>query len=128
MEVQGQDLHQLDLGAFPLAASPQVLPVHHQDLPKVGFGEDLAKGRLELLRIQAVTASPSGEHLEEKGDGGVAWGLAQAQVGQEVGVGAGKAFHAAQGVHAAQEGHQDEGQKAPKGVLPVVGPRVRDLG
>ncbi|MGV2481939.1 UNVERIFIED_CONTAM: hypothetical protein IGO34_34655, partial [Salmonella enterica subsp. enterica serovar Weltevreden] len=72
MEVQGQDLHQLHLGAFPLAASPQVLPVHHQDLPKVGFGEDLAKGRLELLRIHAV---------KENGDGGVAWGLAQAEGG-----------------------------------------------
>ncbi len=77
MEVQGQDLHQLHLGAFPLAASPQVLPVYHQDFPKVGFGEDLEEGRLELFRIQAV---------KEKGDGGVAWGLAQAQVGQEVGL------------------------------------------
>ncbi|WP_213082817.1 hypothetical protein, partial [Escherichia coli] len=91
MEVQGQDLHQLDLGAFPLAASPQVLPVYHQDFPKVGFGEDLEEGRLELFRIQAV---------KEKGDGGVAWGLAQAQVGQEVRVGPGETFHAPQGVHA----------------------------
>ncbi|WP_188331928.1 hypothetical protein, partial [Streptococcus pneumoniae] len=45
---------------------------------------------MELFRIQAV---------KEKGDGGVAWGLAQAEVGQEVGVGAGEAFHAPQGVH-----------------------------
>ncbi len=44
-----------------------------------------------------------------------------------MGVGAGEAFHAAQGVHAGKKSHQDEGQKVPKGVLPVVGPRVRDL-
>jgi hypothetical protein len=50
-----------------------VLPVHHRDLlwvrPKVASltGENLEEGLLELPRFQAVTASPSGEHLEEKG-------------------------------------------------------------
>jgi hypothetical protein len=45
-----------------------------------------------------------------------------------MGVGAGKAFHAPQGVHAGEEGHQDESQKTPQRVLPVAGPGVGDLG
>jgi len=76
------------------------LPVHHQDLLGVHFGEDLEEGFLELLGVQAV---------HEQGDGGVARGLAEAEVGQKMGVGAGKTFHAPQGVHAGKEGHQDEG-------------------
>jgi len=53
-KVKGQHLHQSDLGAFPLAASPEVLPVHHQDLPQVRpkvaslTREDLEEGLLEL--------------------------------------------------------------------------------
>ncbi|VCU54993.1 hypothetical protein TTHNP4_00457 (plasmid) [Thermus thermophilus] len=69
LEVQGQNLHEPDLGALPLAASPEVLPVHHQDPSQVRLGEDLEEGLLELLWVQAVK--------EE----GVARGVAQAQVG-----------------------------------------------
>jgi hypothetical protein len=69
---QGQDLHQLYLGTFPLAASLEVLPVHHQDLPQVRPRKDLEEGLLELLRVQAV---------QEEGEDGVARGLAQAEVG-----------------------------------------------
>jgi hypothetical protein len=70
--VKSQHLHQPDLGAFPLAASPEVPPVHHQDLPQVRPRKDLEEGLLELLRVQAV---------EEEGEDGVARGLAQAEVG-----------------------------------------------
>ncbi len=66
--MKGQHLHQPDLGAFPLAASPEV----HQDLPRVRPGKDLEEGLLELLRVRAV---------EEEGEDGVARGLAQAEVG-----------------------------------------------
>ena len=124
-KVKGQHLHQLYLGTFPFAASLEVLPVHHQDLPQVRpkvaslTREDLAEGLLELLRVQAV---------EEGGEGGVAWGFAQAQVRQEVGVGAGKSGYASQGVHAAQKSHQNEGQKPPEGIPLVGGPRVGHLG
>ncbi|MCH1927716.1 hypothetical protein L6232_23260, partial [Shewanella sp. C31] len=76
-----------------------VHPVHHQDLSQVRLGKELKEGFLEPLGGQAV---------EGEGEDGVARGLAQAQVGQEVRVGPGKTFHAAQGVHAAEEGHQDE--------------------
>jgi len=48
-----------------------VLPVHHQDLPRVRPRKDLEEGLLELLRVQAV----------EEGEDGVARGLAQAEVG-----------------------------------------------
>ena len=72
LEVQGQDLHEPDLGALPLAASPEVLPVHHQNPSQVRPGEDLVEGLLELLWVQAV---------KEEGEEGVARGVAQAQVG-----------------------------------------------
>jgi hypothetical protein len=71
-KVKGQHLHRPDLGTFPLAASPEVLPVHHQDLPQVRPWKDLEESLLELLRVQAV---------EEEGEDGVARGLAQAEVG-----------------------------------------------
>ena len=71
-KVKGQHLHQPDLGTFPPAASPEVPPVHHQDLPRVCSGKDLEEGLLELLRVQAV---------EEEGEEGVARGLAKAEVG-----------------------------------------------
>ena len=70
--MQGQALHEPDLGALPLAASPEVLPVHHQNPSQVRLGEDLVEGLLELLWVQAV---------KEEGEEGVARGVAQAQVG-----------------------------------------------
>jgi hypothetical protein len=76
-----------------------VLPVRYQGPPQVRPRKDLEEGLLELLRVQAV---------QEEGEDGVARGLAQAQVRQEVGVGAGKSGYVPQGVHAGEEGHQDE--------------------
>lgn len=66
--------------------------------------------------------------MEELSEGGLARGLAQAQVGEEVGVGAGEAGDAAQGVYAGEEGQQDEGQEAPERVAAVVGAGVGNLG
>ncbi len=73
--MKGQHLHQPDLGAFPLAASPEVLPVRYQGPPQVRPRKDLEEGLLELLRVQAVQA------VQEEGEDGVARGLAQAEVG-----------------------------------------------
>ena len=41
---------------------------------------------------------------------------------------AGEAGDTAQGVHAGEEGQQDEGQEAPEGVAAVVGAWVGNLG
>ncbi len=73
LEVQGQDLHEPDLGALPLAASPEVLPVHHQDPSQVHLGEDLEEGLLELLWVQTV---------KEEGEDGVARGLRRPRWGK----------------------------------------------
>jgi hypothetical protein len=71
-KVKGQHLHRPDLGTFPFAASPEMLPVRYQGPPQVRPGKDLEEGLLELLRVQAV---------QEEGEDGVARGLAQAEVG-----------------------------------------------
>ncbi len=117
----GPYLDQAHLGALALSAPPQDLAVGHQDpFPfQLRLWEDGGQGLGQGLGVQAV---------EELGEGGVAWGFPQAQVGEEVGVGAGEAGDAAQGVHAGEEGQQDEGQEAPEGVAAVVGAGVGNLG
>jgi hypothetical protein len=56
----------------------------------------------------------------------MAWRLPEAQVGKEVGVSAGEAGDAPEGIDAAKQGQQDEGEQPPEGVLPIVSPRVGD--
>jgi hypothetical protein len=74
--VKGQHLHQPDLGTFPLAASPEVLPVHHRDLPQVRPRKDLEEASWSFSGSRRCR-----RRVRVVCEDGVARGLAQAEVG-----------------------------------------------
>jgi hypothetical protein len=66
--------------------------------------------------------------VQDGGHGVVAWGFAEAQEREKLGVFAGEAGYAAKGVYPTKESYQDKSQESPEGVLPVLGAGVGDLG